>query len=211
MKPKPGRLRWTQRLLATPSLRKRSFMAIWPSMSFIQSWAGDFLWILNLCFVEIRGHSMQWTLNMCHDLKMFVQWSDPLRFITFVIFMAGILWNYITVITINNVKIHQVGRDRKNNMNLGLGFWGCELSVVWRFSMVFLTEVSFSSADSAKTYVCENFNFSVILDIMFWPQLSLLHCSPFQTVRSQWWQSHTRSWFKICLWVRFDLVRTNRI
>ena len=47
--------------------------------------------------------------------------------------------------------------------------------------MVCLTEVSFSSADSAKTYVCENFNFSVILDIMFWPQLSLLHSSPFQT------------------------------
>ena len=32
--------------------------------------------------------------------------------------------------------------------------------------MVCLTEVSFSSADSAKTYVCENFNFSVILDIL---------------------------------------------
>ena len=63
--------------------------------------------------------------------------------------MNGILWNYITVITINNVKIHQVGRDRKNNRawTLGLAFeavnyrW-CEGSAwfVWQ-KFLFLLQI----------------------------------------------------------------------
>ena len=148
---------------------------------------------------------MSWLKNVCP-----MKWSIEIYNICYIYD-----WNIMNLYNCHNHQQCQnsPSRERKKeqqSMNLGRGFWGCESSVVWRFR-VCLTEVSFSCADSAKTYVCENFNFSVILVIIFWPQLSLLHSSPFQTVRSQWWQSYTRSWFKICLWVRFDLVRTNRI